>query len=517
MLFATDVSHVAADAVTTTAQSLRSLGIGRQRWFLADGMTSDSTIGSSGTSPEQAPSVGRRIIVGDDSTLEWVAFVKAGDRVTRDVLRAVRAVDSNVDVVYGDTRHDVQRADRLATYQRRPSFSPERLRSHDYIGGFIIARRSTVEAAGGLNALVRTNSHDRNLRLCERARRVVRVPEILNVSPSSNLLPDANPDAVQQHLARVGIDAEVDFDADTPCVRVRRRLTNRPLVSVIVPTRGASATIRGADVPLVVNTVRSMLERSTYQELEFIIVADTPTPTEVRAELTRIGGSRLSIIDYDQAFNFAAKNNIGVAHSHGEYVLLLNDDTEIITPDAIETMLALFSDSNVGIVGPMLYFEDGTIQSAGHVFTPDPTDMYRLQPADTRGAHNYVRVQREASSVIAACLLTSREAFDKVGGLSTQFPGNWNDIDFALKVQQVGYKVVFTPYAKFHHFESKTRVALRIEAEVAKLGHRWGDILDDDPYFNPRLQRFINLWRSDLHTDRSYAEALGPTAPISSK
>jgi GT2 family glycosyltransferase len=180
-------------------------------------------------------------------------------------------------------------------------------------------------------------------------------------------------------------------------------------------------------------------------------------------------------------------------------------------------MLAMFNDDNVGIVGPMLYFEDGTIQSAGHVFTPDPTDMYRLHPAATRGAHNYVRVQREASSVIAACLLTPRSVFDKVGGLSTQFPGNWNDIDFALKVQQVGYSVIFTPHAKFFHFESKTRVALRIESEVSKLGNRWGDILDDDPYFNPRLQRFINLWRSDLHTERSYEEALGPTAPISSK
>ena len=123
-----------------------------------------------------------------------------------------------------------------------------------------------------------------------------------------------------------------------------------------------------------------------------------------------------------------------------------------------------------------------------------------------------MRVQREVSSVIAACLLTSRKVYEEVGGLSTQFPGNWNDIDFALKVQQAGHKVVFTPYAGFFHFESKTRVALRIETEVGKLGERWGDILDDDPYFNPRLQRFINVWRSDFHTNRSYEEALGPTA-----
>ncbi|NDC11121.1 MAG: glycosyltransferase family 2 protein, partial [Actinobacteria bacterium] len=348
-----------------------------------------------------------------------------------------------------------------------------------------------------------TDAHDRNLRLCEQAKRIERVAEIFNVTPSANFLPAANREAVIQHLARVGIAADVEFDAETPCVRVRRRLLRRPLVSVIIPTRGSSAEIRGTTVPLVVNTVQTMLEKSTYQQLEFIIVADTPTPLEVRDALSRIGGDRLMIVDYDQAFNFAVKNNIGVAHSSGEFVLLLNDDTEIITADALETMLAFFEDSTVGIVGPILHFEDGTIQSAGHIFSPDPTDMYRLQPADTRGAHNYVRVQREASSVIAACLLTSRKVFEEVGGLSVQFPGNWNDIDFALKVQQAGYRVIFTPHAKFFHFESKTRVALRIEAEVAKLGHRWGDILDDDPYFNPRLQRYINLWRSDFHTDRS--------------
>jgi GT2 family glycosyltransferase len=438
-----------------------------------------------------------------------VVFIGAGDSITRDALHFAATASPDVDVLYGDTRHDIKRADRLPSYQRRPSYSPERLRSHNYIGDTLVVRRRLVDEAGGLAELTATDAHDRNLRLCELANQVVRIPEIFTVTPSANFLPSANPAAVTAHLKRVGISADVEFDAQTPAVRVKRHLTRRPLISVIIPTRGSSAEVRGEDVPLVVHTVRTLLEKSTYQELEFVIVADTPTPADVRTELARLGGDRLVIVDYDQAFNFAVKNNIGVAHSHGDYVLLLNDDTEIISADALETLLSFFADPTVGIVGPILYFEDGTIQSAGHIFSPDPTDMYRLQPADTRGAHNYVRVQREASSVIAACLLTSRKVFEEVGGLSTQFPGNWNDIDFALKVQQAGYRVIFTPHAKFFHFESKTRVALRIDAEVAKLGHRWGDILDDDPYFNPRLQRYINLWRSDFHTDRSYEEAMG--------
>lgn len=504
-LFATDGREADVSSLALTVASLKGLGFGRRHWYLAQGST--------------PPNLGnvRRILVGDQPEAEWVVFVPAGDSVTRDVLHFANSAAAEVDVLYGDTRHSIERKDRLPTFQRRPSFSPERLRSHNYIGGLIAARRRLVDAAGGLEALTATDAHDRNLRLCEQARRVVRVAEVFNVTPSANFLPEASLDAVTRHLSRLKIDAVAELDADTPCVRVRRRLSRRPLVSVIIPTRGSSAELRGVPTPLVVNTVRTMIERSTYQELEFVIVADTPTPPEVRSELERVGGERLTIVDYDQAFNFAVKNNIGVAHSNGEFVLLLNDDTEIITADAIEVMLSNFEDPRVGIVGPILFFEDGTIQSAGHVFSPDPTDMYRLTPADTRGAHNYVRVQREASSVIAACLLTSRKVFEEVGGLSTQFPGNWNDIDFSLKVQQAGYSVLFTPHAKFYHFESKTRVALRIEAEVAKLGHRWGDVLDDDPFFNPRLQRYINMWRSDFHTDRSYEEALGPTAPISSK
>lgn len=504
-LFATDATGASLAALGTTASSIRRLGWSPGRWLLHGADENPSWL------------LRRGVPLGDDPQAEWVVFVPAGDRVTREALRAIGEVAPEIELIYGDTRHDIERTDRMPTYQRRPGPSPERLRSHDYVGGFVIARRRVVEAAGGIDFLVAADSHDRNLRLFECAEHVRRVPEILNITPDTNLLPQANVEAVTGHLQRRGIDATAQFDPETPRVRVRRRLPRRPLVSVVIPTRGASAEIRGESVPLVVQAVRSLLERSTYQELEFVVVADSPTPTSVRQQLSDLGGDRLLIVDYDRAFNFALKNNIGVAHSNGESILLLNDDTEIITPDGLETMQAILEDPGVGVVGPMLHFEDRSIQSAGHVFTPDPTDMYRLQPDDVRGAHNYVRVQREASSVIAACLLTRRRVYDEVGGLSTHFPGNWNDIDFALKVQQAGYRIVFTPYASFFHFESKTRVALRIEAEVAKLGERWGHILDDDPYFNPRLQRFTNVWRSDFHTDRSYEDALGPTAPIASK
>ena len=462
----------------------------------------------------------------------WVCFLGAGDRLAANAVRRIADAvadpvrdaegvadgDSKVvDVVYGDTRHLVRHADRLPTFQRRPGWSPERLRHHDYIGAMIAVRAGHLHTVGDVAELARRDSHDRNLRLTERAARVVRVAHAMHETPERSLAPMASRDAVVAHLARTGIDADVTGDDLCSAVHVRRRITTRPLVSVLVPTRGSTATIFGKPRTLVVEAVRSVLATSTYRELEFVVVADTDTPQTVRDELRIVGGERLRIVDFDRPFNFAEKINLAAAHARGELFLLLNDDTEMISPDFLETLVALLSDDGVGMVGPTLLFEDGTIQSAGHVFSAEPTDLYRGAPANSRGAHDMLRVTRETSSIIAACALTPREVFESGGGLSVQFPGNWNDIDYCLKVRQSGRRVLVTPLARMYHFESKTRVPVLVESEVAKLGHRWGHVLDDDPYFNPHLQRYVNVWKTDSTSPRSYSEALGPTAPIASK
>jgi GT2 family glycosyltransferase len=196
---------------------------------------------------------------------------------------------------------------------------------------------------------------------------------------------------------------------------------------------------------------------------------------------------------------------------------LLNDDTEIVSPDIVETMLSYFNDSTVGLVGPMLLYDDGSIQSAGHFFNPVPYDYYRGHSADTPGASNMLRVAREVSSVIAACALTPRALFEQVGGLCTKFPGNYNDIDYALKLRMVGKRTVWTPLATCHHFESKTREPVMKPVDVAELGARWRDMLENDPYAHPALQRYQPVWKSNRPGQRSVDEAVGPTAPMASK
>jgi GT2 family glycosyltransferase len=148
---------------------------------------------------------------------------------------------------------------------------------------------------------------------------------------------------------------------------------------------------------------------------------------------------------------------------------------------------------------------------------PVPYDLYRHRSTDITGAQNMLRVQREVSGVIAAFALVRRTTFEEVGGLCTKFPSNYNDVDFSLKVQEIGHRVLWTPHATVLHFESQTRSPLLQAFEVAAIGARWRDKLDDDPYSNPHLERYQSIWKQNSIAQESMSFALGPIAPIASK
>ena len=506
-LVATDAQHATLDDLVATHKSLVVAGSKDVLW-LVSGALPDAL-----THLQRRWSFRRVRVVANSQTItsKFVIFLNAGDALQRESLMNVREILAQTDrpdMVYGDSATPTMVKAEPFSFVRRPGWSPERLRSHCYVGETLIVAADLVEKCGGLVDLLNRHAHDRALRLSEAASKIVRVPEVLTVAKSGDSRPSANLAAVVEHCARQNIDADCEFQPGVPSVRVMRKLNKQPSVAVIVPTRGTSAEVFGKQRVLVVEAVRSLFEKSTYQNFEVVIVADAPTPPSVLESLKKIGGNRLKVVDYDRPFNFAEKNNLGAMSSESDLILLLNDDTEIITAEALEIMVAMFNDPTVGVVGPMLLFEDSTIQSAGHIFSPDPTDLYRARSPETAGPQNLLKVQREVSSLIAACALIRRDVFEKVGGLCMGFPGNWNDIDFCLKVQLAGYRAVFTPHAHLFHFESKTRVAKRVEAEVAKLGARWGSVLNDDPYFNPKLQRYTNIWKTDSTSKQTLDEAL---------
>ena len=517
-VIATSARDVSTGDLRRTATSLVDSTMRPRNWIVVDSTVDHEKVTRMRSLRTTAIVVSRdELPIPEDA---WVVFVRAGDSITEDALTTIDAfldAHPHCEFLYGDSHHGRASAFDEPSEVMRPGWSPERLRSHCYVGNMICVRANVVARCGGVASLARAHEHDRALRLSEVATGHERLAHVLYRSDLAHLMPSASLDAVREHCARLGISADLTLDSALQAVRVRRIPANKPSISVIVPTRGTSEVIRGREIVLAANAIETLIARSTFQNFDIVAVFDADTPPSAREAIVTAGHGRITSVDYDAEFNFADKVNRGVLASSGDYVLLLNDDTEIITPDALDTLVGLLEDPGVAMAGPLLLYEDGKIQSAGHVLNPIPYDLYRHRSPDHVGAQNLLRVQREVSGVIAACALIRRSVFMDVGGMCTKFPSNYNDVDFALKVQSLGHRVVWTPYARFYHFESQTRSPLLRSFEVETIGARWRDRLDDDPYFNPRLERYVSVWKRNSIGQRSLLDALGPTAPIDSK
>jgi glycosyltransferase involved in cell wall biosynthesis len=446
---------------------------------------------------------------------EFVAFCDHDDLLHRDALaRVSRAIDEAPDVDYLYTDED--KVDDDGTHHTlflKPDWTPERMRVQMYTCHLSVARRALVEEVGRLRpGFDGSQDWDLVLRLTERARRIVHVRDVCyhwrTVAGSAAADIDAKPwaidaarRAIADHLARVGLEGTV---ADTPyggVFRIRPALRSHPLVSIVIPTAGSSKIVRGALEPLVVRCVRSIVERSTYENYELVIVADAPTPAPVRAALTEIAGERVRFVEFNAPFNFSQKINLGALHARGDLLLLLNDDIEVL-PDGwrdqwpaldgrsewLESMVMYAKQPDVGAVGARLYFGDLRIQHAGVVMHDGlPSHQYRGFPSTYPGYFANAVTAHDFLALTAACLMVPRRAFEDVGGLSLQFPVNFNDVDFCLKLHVAGYRCVYDADVELLHYESATREAHVNAWEIDALRWRWAKVMADDPYFHPRF------------------------------
>jgi len=257
-------------------------------------------------------------------------------------------------------------------------------------------------------------------------------------------------------------------------------VSSNPLVSVVIPSIGVSGLVGGTERVFVLEAVRSVLA-TAGMPIEVVVVAGRAMPPNVARELLALG-DEVRLVDYDAPFNFSATVNLGAAHARGEHLLLLNDDTDVVSPDWLTRMVDAAMGAKVGAVGARLLFEDGTLQHAGHTYRTSLDHVGFGLPGDAVGRTGLLRVRRLVAGVTAACLLTPMRVFDEVGGFSTRFPGNYNDVDYCLKVRFAGYHVVYEPAAVLRHFESRSReVGIRPE-EIALVQRRWLTQLVDDPF-----------------------------------
>lgn len=264
--------------------------------------------------------------------------------------------------------------------------------------------------------------------------------------------------------------------------RPGRRLWNEsPLVSVVIPTRADIRSVRGKKICLAQNAIESLLSSTVYPLIEVIVVLDVPNEAPIEF-LEIFKDERVICVPYREPFSFADKCNEGFLHARGHVTIFLNDDTEIVDPNWMQTLVDLVNDETVGLVGPLLLLEDGRVQSAGHTMYPSPRNLLVGTPLDEPSVSEFLTSTRRVSGLTAACVAVRSDIYESVGGMSDIFPVNFNDVDLGLKLLTLGYVHVWTGQTRVFHFESLTRSTELESMDEPNLRARWNRYFSADPY-----------------------------------
>jgi GT2 family glycosyltransferase len=279
-------------------------------------------------------------------------------------------------------------------------------------------------------------------------------------------------------MQRIRVEAEV-LPADRPNrYRVNPAIRGSPLVSIIVQ--------HGDRVARLKQCLASIEARTSYRNYEIIVVDNGSSSAQSQQHLPSLS---CPVIHLEGAFNSSRMNNVAIHQCSGEYLLLMHDDTEIISSDWLNTMLGYAQFPEVGAVGAKLYYGDGTIQHAGIILGIHGVAGHWLRrfPGNSLGYFSSLSSTRNFSAVTAACMLLKREVFDSVGGFDEQLTLGLHDVDLCLKLRQAGYRIVCVPEAELYHYESRATQREPVAEEVEYFKKKWGAILLRDPYYNPNL------------------------------
>lgn len=437
---------------------------------------------------------------------EYIALFDHDDLLHPAALYAVMGAicEQNADFIYTDENIFHKKPADAYMPHFKPDFAPDTLRANNYICHLTVFRRSLLDKAGRFDPECDgAQDHDMILRLTEHAERIVHIPKILyywrahkaSVAQRAEIKPyvfDAGVRAVQKQLERLDLPGEVSpVRPDTAIYRIRYALHDTPKVSILIPNCEHLADLR--------RCLDSIFEKTTYPNYEIVIVENNSRSAEIFSYYERMEREHdnLRVVTWKGAFNYSAINNFGAEYCTGEYLLLLNNDTAVITPQWIEEMLMYAQRGDVGAVGAKLLYPDGTVQHAGvglglggvagHYFVG--------YPGEERGYMDRLLYAQNLSAVTAACMLLRRAVWDETGGLDEGYAVAFNDVDLCMRIRKAGYLIVWTPFAELRHDESKSRGTedtpekkARFHSEVRRFQEQWKDALAaGDPYFNPNF------------------------------
>ena len=436
---------------------------------------------SGNTNAALAMAKGEYVILADhDDTIPPQAFYEVAKAINK---------HPDCDVLYSDEDKLDMDGKALFDPHFKPDFNPDLLTSVNYICHLFVVKKELLDQVGGFRQeFDGAQDYDFIFRCTEQAKEIVHIPQVLYhwrchqdstaSNPESKMYAfEAGSRAIMAHYERMGIPAErVEKGVDYGIYHTTFKIKGEPLISIIIPNKDHSKDL---DV-----CVRSILEKSTYRNLEFIIVENNSTEPETFAYYKKMEEKHPSfhVVTWKEGFNYSAINNFGASFAKGEYLLLLNNDTELLEPDSIREMLGFCQREEVGIVGARLLYADDTIQHAGVVIGFGGIAGHTfigLHKAENSYFHRAMCAQ-DYSAVTAACLMTKKSVFEAVGGLSTELAVAFNDIDYCMKVRTLGKLVVYAPYATLYHYESKSRGLEDTPEKVAR--------------FNREVAIFIKKW-----------------------
>ncbi len=448
---------------------------------------------------------------------EYVGLLDHDDLLAPDCLYevAVRIRDEQADMIYTD--EDKVTADLSEHYQPhlKPDFSPDLLRSNNYICHFLTVKKELLEKAGGFRKEYDgAQDHDFIFRCSEQAEHIAHVPRILYHwrthkastadNPASKLYAyEAGKRAVEGNLQRMGLKAEVSHTKDYGFYDVKYAVQGEPLVSILIPNKDQRQTLE--------TCIRSIREKTTYKNYEILIIennSEEKTTFDFYRQLS--ADPKIRLLRWKKEFNYSAINNSGARKAKGEYLLFLNNDIEVQSPDWIEQLLANCQRPEVGICGSKLYYPDHTIQHAGVIVGLGGIAGHAFlnMPGSRSGYLHKASIQLNTSAVTAACMMMKKELFDSLGGFEEKLSVAFNDVDLCLRTVQAGKLIVYNPHVEMIHYESKSRGAedspekvRRFQSEIEFMRSRWIDFLKKgDPMYNPNLT--LSKWNYSLKANQ---------------